>query len=195
MEKIKEKKKPSLAYSILILAVLALVIGVGITVYKIEMIFMLLFSWLLLAPFVCTWAIRRMKLRSRHIRCCRKVLVIMLTVGALIAVWLCAGTVPALIYYGLKLITPQFFLLVVLFICSFAALATGSSWATVGTVGIAMMGIGAGLGIPAPVTAGAVISGTYFGDKMSPVSDSVLLNSTIAGCKVMEHVRHSPDAP
>lgn len=192
MEKPVVRKKPSLAYATLVLAVLSLFIGVGVTVFKIQMVFLLLFSWLLLLPFVMHLGFNADEIEESAYKMLQKglgVCVIMLTVGALIAVWLCSGTVPAIIYYGLKFVSPPLFLVLVVLICSLASLATGSAWATVGTVGVAMMGIGAGLGIPLPITAGAIISGTYFGDKMSPVSDTVLLNSTIAGCKVMEHVK------
>ncbi len=93
---------------------------------------------------------------------------ILLVVGSLIGVWILNGVVPAMIYYGIKLINPTVFLPVTLVICSVVSLATGSSWSTVGTVGIALIGIGKTLGIPEGMVAGAIVSGAYFGDKMSP---------------------------
>ena len=95
-------------------------------------------------------------------------LLILLIVGSLIGVWILSGVVPTMIYYGIKMINPTVFLQVSLIICSVVSLATGSSWSTVGTVGIALIGIGQTLGIPEGMVAGAIVSGSYFGDKMSP---------------------------
>ncbi len=114
---------------------------------------------------------------------------ILLSVGALVGTWIAGGIVPTIIYYGLKAIHPSIFLLATMLICSLTALATGTSWGSAGTAGIAMMGIGQGLGIPAPLTAGAVLSGCYFGDKMSPLSDSVILASTMSGVEIVEHIK------
>lgn len=114
---------------------------------------------------------------------------ILLAVGALVGTWISGGIVPTIIYYGLKAIHPSIFLLATMVICSLTALATGTSWGAAGTAGIAMMGIGQGLGIPAPITAGAVLSGCYFGDKMSPLSDSVILASSMSNVEVMEHIK------
>ncbi|MBA5761972.1 Na+/H+ antiporter NhaC [Vibrio sp. 404] len=114
---------------------------------------------------------------------------ILLAVGALVGTWISGGIVPTIIYYGLKAIHPSIFLLATMVICSLTALATGTSWGAAGTAGIAMMGIGQGLGVPAPITAGAVLSGCYFGDKMSPLSDSVILASSMSNVEVVEHIK------
>lgn len=116
-------------------------------------------------------------------------IIILLTVGALIGTWISGGVVPALIYYGLKTIHPSIFLLATLIICSLTSLSTGTSWGTAGTAGIAMMGIGAGLGVPAPMTAGAVLSGAYFGDKISPLSDSTVLTASMSNVDLIDHVK------
>jgi NhaC family Na+:H+ antiporter len=116
-------------------------------------------------------------------------IIILLIVGALVGTWISGGVVPSLIYYGLKVIHPSIFLLATLVICSLTSIATGTSWGTAGTAGIAMMGIGAGLGIPAPMTAGAVLSGAYFGDKLSPLSDSTILTASMAEIDVMDHIK------
>ena len=102
-------------------------------------------------------------------------LLILAIVGMMIGTWLISGTIPTMIYYGLKLLSPKFFLVAALLICSITALATGTSWGTMGTMGLALIGIGTGLGMPIGPTAGAVISGAYFGDKMSPLSDTTNL--------------------
>lgn len=116
-------------------------------------------------------------------------ILILYTVGMLIGSWIQSGVVPTMIYYGLDLISPSVFLIATLLICSVVSLATGTSWGTSGTVGIALMGIGAGLGISAPITAGFVISGAYFGDKMSPLSDTTNLAPAMAGTDLFQHIR------
>ena len=115
---------------------------------------------------------------------------ILFVVGMLVAIWIKCGTVPAMIYYGLQIIHPRVFLPVVLIICSIVSISTGSSWTTAGTVGLAFMGIGAGLNMPAPLVAGCIISGAYFGDKMSPLSDTTNLAPAVAECSLFDHVRH-----
>jgi NhaC family Na+:H+ antiporter len=100
------------------------------------------------------------------------------------------GIVPALIYYGLMILSPGVFLVATCLICCVVSLATGSSWTTAGTVGIALIGVGAGLGIPLEMAAGAIISGAYFGDKMSPLSDTTNLAPAMAGSNLFDHVRH-----
>lgn len=117
-------------------------------------------------------------------------MIILLVVGILIGVWILAGVVPTLIYYGLTFISPAIFLPATLIICAISSLATGSSWGTSGTIGVALMGVGAGLGFPLPVVAGAVLSGAYFGDKMSPLSDTTNLAPAMAGTDLFTHIRH-----
>lgn len=116
-------------------------------------------------------------------------IVILMIIGMVIGIWMQSGVVPSLIYYGLDLLAPSVFLLATLVICSIVSLSTGSSWTTAGTVGIAMMGIAQGLGIPAPLTAGVVISGAYFGDKMSPLSDTTNLAPAVAGSNLFDHIK------
>ncbi|MCY7893835.1 malate-H+/Na+-lactate antiporter MleN [Bacillus vallismortis] len=114
---------------------------------------------------------------------------ILVSVGALIGTWIAGGVVPTLIYYGLEFIHPSIFLLATLIICSIMSVATGTSWGTVGTAGIAMIAIGEGLGLPLPLVAGAILSGAYFGDKLSPLSDSTVLASSLSKVDVLDHVR------
>ena len=115
--------------------------------------------------------------------------IILLAVGALVGTWISGGIVPSIIYYGLKTIHPSIFFLATMIICTLTSISTGTSWGTAGTAGIAMMGIGAGLGVPAPMTAGAVLSGAYFGDKLSPLSDSTILAATMSDVNVIDHVK------
>ncbi|MBM7623059.1 Na+/H+ antiporter NhaC [Sporohalobacter salinus] len=115
--------------------------------------------------------------------------IILLAVGALVGTWISGGVVPSIIYYGLKIIHPSIFFLATLIICTLTSLSTGTSWGAAGTAGIAMMGIGAGLGVPDPMTAGAVLSGVYFGDKLSPLSDSTILSASMSDVDVIDHVK------
>ena len=117
-------------------------------------------------------------------------ILILLSVGALIGTWLMAGTVPSLIYYGLELMNPQLFYAAACVVCCIASLATGSSWTTAGTLGVALIGVAMGLGLSAPIAAGAIVSGAYFGDKMSPLSDTTNLAPAVAGTDLFTHIRH-----
>jgi len=117
-------------------------------------------------------------------------ILILMIIGTMIGTWVKAGIVPSMIFYGLKLLSPKYFLTATLLICSIVSLGTGSSWATAGTVGVAFIGIGKGLGIPVGIVAGAIISGAYFGDKMSPLSDTTNLAPAVAGTDIFSHIRH-----
>ncbi|MBV7298408.1 Na+/H+ antiporter NhaC [Enterovibrio paralichthyis] len=117
-------------------------------------------------------------------------MIILMIVGALIGVWILAGVVPTLIYYGLKILAPEIFLPACVIICAVTSLATGTSWGTTGTIGVALMGVGGGLGFPLPLVAGAVLSGAYFGDKMSPLSDTTNLAPAMAGTDLFTHIKH-----
>ena len=111
-------------------------------------------------------------------------------IGLIIGSWIAGGIVPSLIYYGLKLLSPKFFLVTCLVVCSVVSISSGSSWTTCGTLGVAMVGIGAAMGIPTAVTAGCVVSGAYFGDKMSPFSDTTNLAPAVSGTTLFAHIRH-----
>jgi len=115
---------------------------------------------------------------------------ILLAVGALIGTWMLSGTVPTLIVYGLKLLHPSFFYPAACLICAIVALAIGSSWTVAGTLGVALIGVAQGLDMSLPITAGAVISGAYFGDKMSPLSDTTNIAPAAAGSELFAHIRH-----
>ncbi len=115
---------------------------------------------------------------------------ILLMVGALAGTWLISGIIPTMIYYGLQILNPTFFLVAALLISSIISLATGSSWTTTATIGIALMGIGKAMGLPLGMIAGAVLSGAYFGDKLSPLSDTTNLAPAMAGTDVFTHVKY-----
>ena len=117
-------------------------------------------------------------------------MLILMCVGSLIGAWIAGGVVPAMIYYGLMILKPGIFLVAGCLICCIVSLATGSSWTTAGTIGVALVGVGMGLGMNPAMTAGAIVSGAYFGDKMSPLSDTTNLAPAIAGSNLFDHIRH-----
>ena len=115
---------------------------------------------------------------------------ILLAVGMLAGSWMVSGIVPTLIYYGVQLLSPQFFLVSACLICALVSLLSGSSWTTIATIGVALLGISHALGINEAVAAGAIISGAYFGDKMSPLSDTTILASSTTGVDLFTHIRY-----
>lgn len=117
-------------------------------------------------------------------------IIILLIIGMLSGAWMISGTVPTLIAYGVQIMSPRFFLFTTCLICAVVSVLTGSSWTTIATLGVALMGIGTVLGLPTPMTAGAIISGAYFGDKISPLSDTTVLASSTAGTDLFTHIRY-----
>ncbi|MGB1296839.1 MAG: Na+/H+ antiporter NhaC [Psychrobium sp.] len=117
-------------------------------------------------------------------------ILILLAVGSLIGTWLLSGTVPTMIYFGLQILSPSFFYAASCIICAIVAISIGSSWTVAATIGVALMGVAGGLGVSLPITAGAIISGAYFGDKMSPLSDTTNLAPAVAGTDLFTHIRH-----
>lgn len=127
---------------------------------------------------------------AENVRSTTGALLILLMVGALAGTWMVSGIIPAMIYYGLQILNPTIFLAACVIICAIISIATGSSWTTAATVGIALIGIGEALGISLGMTAGAVLSGAYFGDKMSPLSDTTNLAPAMAGGELFSHIRY-----
>lgn len=117
-------------------------------------------------------------------------ILILFLIGSLAGTWMLSGIVPAMIYYGLQFLTPGIFLVAACIVCAIVSVATGSSWTTVATVGVALLGIGKALGFEEGIIAGAIISGAYFGDKMSPLSDTTNLAPAMAGTDLFTHIRH-----
>jgi len=127
---------------------------------------------------------------ANNIKSTTEAILILLFVGALAGTWLISGVIPSMIFYGLKILNPTIFLPATVVICSIISIATGSSWTTSATVGIALIGIGQAIGIPLGMVAGAVLSGAYFGDKMSPLSDTTNLAPAMAGGELFTHIRY-----
>ena len=117
-------------------------------------------------------------------------ILILAVVGLMLGSWMAGGVVPSMMYYGIKVIAPSIFLFTACLLCSIVSLATGSSWSTAGSMGVALIGVGTALGFPTYMTAGAVVSGAYFGDKMSPLSDTTNLAPAVAGATLFDHIKH-----
>lgn len=117
-------------------------------------------------------------------------IIILMIIGMVVGTWIQSGVVPSMIFYGLKILSPGIFLPATVIICAIVAIATGSSWTTAATVGIALIGVGEGLGIPRNIVAGAIISGAYMGDKLSPLSDTTNLAPAMAGTDLFTHIKH-----
>ncbi len=118
-------------------------------------------------------------------------MLILLAVGTLVGTWMVSGTVPMMIYYGMKIITPGLFLPIACLLCTFMSVLAGTSWGTLATVGVACMGVAQGLGVPAAAAAGAICVGAFFGDKISPLSDSPVIASTVTDVPMLEGIKHS----
>jgi len=186
-------KKPSFAVAVLPLVAMALLLGVGYGVYKIKPQVLLVCAAFLTG---CLGYLLKFSWKDMErgivesIHKAMPAILIMLTVGVLIGSWMASGTIPMVIYYGLKLISAKYFLVTACFVCSITALATGTSWGTIGTVGVAFIGIAMGLDIPLGMAAGAIVFGAYFGDKMSPFSDIPNLAAVTAGANLYDHIKH-----
>ena len=188
----REKRMPSTGLSILMICLVMGFLLVGVIVLEYDMHVVLLVTMAI----VCLTSIFLGYTFDELIQFMKKplaesvpTLILFLFIGIIIASWIFSGTVPALIYFGLKYINPTFFLPLGLILCSLTSLSIGTSWGTVGTLGVAMMGIGQGMGVPAPITAGMVISGAFFGDKMSPMSDTANLSTATVRTTMPKHIR------
>lgn len=137
----------------------------------------------------CRWAVLEEAIID-NIRASASAIVILLLIGAIAGTWMISGVVPTMIYYGLQILHPSFFLVASCVICAVVSLMTGSSWTTIATIGVALMGIGKAMGFSEGWVAGAIISGAYFGDKLSLLSDTTVLASSTAGVEVFTHIRY-----
>ena len=187
-----EKKKATLALSSLAIILIVAFIAVGIGVFNVNIAILLFLCWMIMWPFAAHLGYSFSEMEGFAYEMAQKCIApaaIILAVGMMIASFMAAGTVPTILVAGLKLITPKFFLALTFIMCCIMSVIMGTSWGTLGTVGIAMMGVGAGLGVNPAITAGAVVSGAWFGDKMSPMSDSTIMCSTITETYIMDHIK------
>lgn len=189
----KSKKEATLLHVLIVMLSLIVFLFVGITQYGLCPHILIILSAIvagIVGIFMlnCTWGeIEREIVKS--IGSGMGAILILMIIGTVIGTWMLSGTVPAMIYYGLQILSPAIFLIAACLICAVVSLTTGSSWTTAGTVGIALMGIASGLGVPLGMAAGAVVSGAYFGDKLSPLSDTTNLAPAAAGTTLYPHIK------
>jgi NhaC family Na+:H+ antiporter len=186
-------RKPSLGIALIPLVSMALLLGVGYGIYKIKAQILLVAAAFVTGVMGLLLGFRWKDMERGIVDSIHKAMpaiLIMLSVGILVGSWMASGTIPMIIYYGLKLVSPKFFLVTACLVCSITAVATGTSWGTIGTLGVAFIGIAMGLGIPLGPAAGAIVAGAYFGDKMSPLSDIPNLATVISGSNLFDHIKH-----
>ena len=189
-----EKKKPTLLQALLPLIALALLLSIGYGVFGLRAEVLLLVATSVAGLIAVRLGYSYREIEQGILENMMKgmpAMLIVIVVGALIGSWLAAGTIPMMIFYGLKLISPEYFLVSACVVCSFISLVTGTSYGTVGTVGVALIGVASGLAIPLPQAAGAIVAGAYFGDKLSPFSDTTNLAPIAAGSNLFDHIRHT----
>ena len=189
----REIKAPKLYQALLSFAGLVLVMAVGIIVFEVDPHIPMFIGVIIAAIMAMVLGYKWSQIEKMMVDGISKAMqsiLILAIVGMMIGAWLISGTIPTMIYYGLKLLSPKIFLVATVLICSITSLATGTSWGTMGTMGLALIGIGQGLGMPIGPTAGAVLAGAYFGDKLSPLSDTTNLAPAMAGTDVFTHVKY-----
>jgi NhaC family Na+:H+ antiporter len=187
------ERRPPFGLALIPLVSMALLLGVGYGVYKIKAQILLVAAAFITGVMGLLLGFKWKDMERGIIDSIHKAMpaiLIMLSVGILIGAWMASGTIPMIIYYGLKLISPKFFLFTACLVCSITSIATGTSWGTVGTLGVAFIGIAMGLGLPLGPAAGAIVAGAYFGDKMSPLSDIPNLATVISGSNLFDHIKH-----
>ncbi len=188
-----EKIKPTFIQSLIPLIAIAVFLGIGYGVFHLNAEVLLIAAAGVAGIIALRLGYNYKEIEAGIIESMMKgmpAMLIVIVVGALIGSWIAAGTIPMLIYYGLELISPQFFLLTACVVSSVISLVTGTSYGTVGTIGVAFIGIANGLNIPLEQAAGAVVGGAYFGDKMSPFSDTTNLAPVAARSNLFDHIRH-----
>lgn len=186
-------RKPNLfeAFSPIVVMLLLLAIGFGVLGLNAEPLLILssVYAGFIALRLGFSWS-DMMEGIQEKVSLAMPAILILISIGILIGTWMISGTIPMLIYYGLGLINPTFIVLIAFVVSAIISVVTGTSWGSAGTVGVALMGIATGLGASLPATAGAVVAGAYFGDKLSPLSDTTNLAPIAAGSELYEHIKH-----
>ncbi|MTD29864.1 Na+/H+ antiporter NhaC [Planomicrobium sp. YIM 101495] len=188
-----KQKEPTFTYALLAFLFIFAFLVTGILVIGASLQLMMFLGWLLVIPIAMKIGFTYQEVEGfafDMIRGVLGVIMILLAVGALIGTWAAAGTISTMTSIGLDLISPQFFLVVALLLCSAVSLATGTSWGTLGSVGIALIGVAAAFEINLAIAAGAIVCGSVFGDKLSPFSDSTNMAAAVSRVDLMDHVKH-----
>lgn len=186
-------KAPSLAMSLIPLVGLILCLGVGYGIYRLPTQICMLAAAAIagIVAYLCglSWDDMMGGIRDK-ISASLPSIFVMICVGGMIASWMVSGTIPMMIYYGIKIINPQWLFVTGFIVCALVSTFTGTSFGSAGTAGVAVMGVAIAVGAPLPIAAGAVISGAVFGDKLSPFSDTTILAPIAAGCDLYDHIKH-----
>ncbi len=189
----EESKKPGIILSLIPIISMVLLLLIGYGVYHIKAQVLLVTAAMITGIVGLIARFQWKDMESGIVESIHKALpavLIMLAVGIMVGSWIASGTIPMIIYFGLKLISPKYFLVTASFVCSVISIATGTSWGTIGTLGVAFIGIASALGIPMGPAAGAIVAGAYFGDKISPFSDVTNLAPVAAGSNLFDHIKH-----
>lgn len=187
-----EKKKPDTRYAAAVVAGVFLTVMIGNKLLSVPIELMFFLVWPIVYLACMRLGCSFQEIDAGVMESCKNglgAILILLAVGGIISTWMAAGTVPAIVYWGAKLIHPRIFLLSAFWICSVVSLVCGTSWGTLGTVGVAMFGIGTSMGMPAPVTVGAIVSGSFLGDMLSPMGGSANVASAACGVELMLHCK------
>lgn len=190
----RQKKQPSLGLSLLpiVFAIVLLVWGVGILKANAAIMLLIISMFVTVLSIYClgyTWDELLTQGIKPTIDRAMGAILILIMVGPLVGAWLISGTIPYFIYLGLHILTPKTFLVSAAVLCAISSVMTGTSWGSAATLGVALMGVAYGLGVPLPVAAGAVVVGCYFGDKVSPISDTTILAAATAETDLFEHIK------
>ncbi|PTX53707.1 NhaC family Na+:H+ antiporter [Melghirimyces profundicolus] len=191
--KSRQKKEPSLFLSLVPIVFMAVSLYIGIAVYEADPHIPLLLSGAVATVVALYLGYSWKELEEgmlNAVRLALQAILILMIIGSIIGSWIAGGIVPTMIYYGLNILSPEYFLIAACAISCIVALASGNAWTAAGTIGIAIMGIGQGLGMNMAMVAGAVISGVYFGDKISPLSETTNMAPGVTGAELFEHIRH-----
>ena len=188
-----DRTQPGMGFSLTALLAIVAVLATGLLGFDAPLPLMMVIGFGVALAFAAAAGVRYEDAENAAFDMIRRglqPLLIFVAVGALIAAWIYSGTVPTMIYYGMQLISPDWFLPTALILCAITSLINGTNFATVATIGLALMGVATALGIPAGLAAGAIISGAIFGDKMSPLSDTTVMAPGLAGADLFAHIRH-----
>lgn len=193
MEKNTEARKPTLMIAVLPLIFMVVVLFLGLVIYSIDIKILLLicaaFTTVLSLYLGHKWQDIEEEIVEKLAKAFPAIM-ILITVGLMIGAWMVSGTIPFLVYLGLKIINPKFIIITSFLVTVILSVSTGTSWGSAGTVGAALMGVAAGMGAPLPIVAGAIVAGSYFGDKMSPLSDSTNMAAIATNTNLYEHIGH-----
>lgn len=179
--------------SMILLFLSILIVFFGVIVVDVESTIALATAGAVAITLAVIWGIKWENIEKDLIENLRAMLpsiLILLAVGMMIGAWILSGTVPVMVYYGLQILSPSIFLFAATLICALMSVMLGTSWGTVSTVGVALIGISTGLGIPLHYTAGAVVVGAFFGDKLSPMSDTTVMASAVTDVNIVDHIKY-----